>query len=176
MKLKGSLLGTNPVLVLVIGLPLVAVVASVATAIVTIAHPDGELPEQYHWEGFQLDRDFSRSHHATELAIRATLRNLGHAGTCEVELEMAGAAPEQLALTIAHATRPALDRRLQFQRMSTRSDAGETRATYAAPCVDMPQGHWRLELSDREQSWSIRQGLRGSLDLVRLDATTAEEG
>src|SRR5690242_13317222 len=56
----------NPVLWLAWGLPVVAVVASVITLFITIRHPDGQLPEQYHWEGFQLDRDFSRAARAAE--------------------------------------------------------------------------------------------------------------
>ena len=62
----------NPVLLLVIGLPLAAVLASFATLALTLEHRDTELPEQYHWEGFPLDRDFSRSEHATQLGVQAT--------------------------------------------------------------------------------------------------------
>jgi hypothetical protein len=165
----------NPALLLAIALPAAAVVASFVTLGITLAHPDSQLPEQYHWEGFQLDRDFSRAERASALGVRATFRNISSSGVCEIELQTAGAPPERLELTLAHATLPRLDQHVQFHRVSTEADPHAGRATYAAQCVAMPDAHWRLELSDAAQSWSVRSSVRGSLARVQLDATTAED-
>src|SRR6185369_12999205 len=74
----------NPVLMLAWGLPAVAVLASVASLMLTLHSPESELPEQYHWEGFQLDRDFSQAARATELKVHATLSGFGASGQCEL--------------------------------------------------------------------------------------------
>ena len=78
----------NPVLTLAWGLPAVAVAASVASLVVALRTPESELPEQYHWEGFQLDRDFSQAARATELKVHATLSGFGASRRCELELRI----------------------------------------------------------------------------------------
>jgi hypothetical protein len=158
----------NPVLMLVIGLPLVAVLGSFASLAVTLAHEDPPLPEQYHWEGFQLDRDFSRSERAASLGVQATLRNVAATGECEVELTVAGPAPEQLMLTLAHATRAGLDQNIVFHRTADGR-------TYVGHCRAIPEGHWRIELTDDAQTWSVRDSTRTISLPVRIDATTADD-
>ncbi len=165
----------NPVLILTFGLPLVAVLASFVTLGIVLAHPDSELPEQYHWEGFQLDRDFSRGERATALGVRAVTHDLGKAGPCQLELKISGAAPEALGLTVAHATNPALDRHVAFHRVSVEDEGKGASALYAGQCKATPEGHWRLELTDAAQTWSVRSSTRGSLEQVVLDAATAED-
>ena len=158
----------NPVLLLVVGLPLVAVLGSFASLGLVLTHPDTELPEQYHWEGFQLDRDFSRSERATQLGVRAVVMNVATSGPCKIHLRISGAPPEQLELTLAHATRAGLDQHLDFQR--DRADG-----TYVGQCSAIPDGHWRIELSDGAQSWSVRESVRGVMQPIHVDATTADD-
>src|SRR5689334_11574086 len=95
----------NPVLILAWGLPAVAVAASFASLFLTLRAPEGELPEQYHWEGFQLDRDFSLAARATALDVRARLSGFSSGGQCELTLVTSGVAPQALTLLIAHATK-----------------------------------------------------------------------
>jgi hypothetical protein len=158
----------NPVLLLVIGLPLAAVLGSFASLAVALQHQDTELPEQYHWEGFQLDRDFSRSAHAAQLRVRATLRGLSASGRCEIDLAIASAPPENLRLTLAHATRADLDQRIEFQRAADGN-------SYIGTCKSIPAGHWRVELMDAAQSWSVRDSTRDIVRPVRIDAITADD-
>jgi hypothetical protein len=158
----------NPVLMLVIGLPAVAVLGSFASLAVTLAHEDTELPEQYHWEGFQLDRDFSRSEQAAQLGVRATLRNLAVTGQCAVELAVAGTPPEELRLTLAHATRADFDQRIVFHRVGNGK-------VYVGHCRAIPGGHWRIELSDGVQTWSVRDSTRAISQPVEIDARTADD-
>jgi hypothetical protein len=157
----------NPALYLALGLPLMAVLASFATLGMTIAHPESELPEQYHWEGLQLDRDFSRGQRAADLHVRAQIEGLDRGGLCVLNLTMSAAAPQSLRMTIAHATLPARDVNLLFSRVSERSLGV---ATYSAPCASLGMGHWKLELSNFDRTWSIRQSLRGAIGRVTLDA------
>jgi hypothetical protein len=165
----------NPALLLVIALPALAVLASFASLAVTLAHPDSELPEQYHWEGFQLDRDFSRAERASALGIRAELHNFGGAGACEITLTMRGTAPQSVKLMLAHATQSSLDQRLTLARTSAPSEASRGKASYATLCRAIPSAHWRLELTDASETWSIRGSVRGSLQQAHLDAASAED-
>ena len=158
----------NPVLMLMIGLPLTAVLGSFASLALTLAHEDTELPEQYHWEGFQLDRDFSRSEEAARLGVQATLRNVASTGQCGIDLSIAGVPPEQLHLTLAHATRADFDQRIVFHRAADGN-------TYAGHCRAIPEGHWRIELTDAAQTWSVRDSTRAISQPVRIDAKTGDD-
>jgi len=158
----------NPVLMLAIGLPALAVLGSFASLAVTLGHPDTELPEQYHWEGFQLDRDFSRSERAMALGVRATLNDVARTGDCSINLQIAGQPPEQLSLTLAHATVATLDRHIDFLR-----EPGSGR--YVAQCKAIAEGHWRLELTDGARSWSVRDSVKGFPDRLLVDATTTDD-
>jgi hypothetical protein len=160
----------NPVLWIAVALPLVTVLASFATLGAALVHPDNELPEQYHWEGFRLDRDFARAQRASALGVRASFEGLGTAGRCVVRLELQGTAPRSLSLRLTHGTRSSLDQSLVFERVP--DEAG--RATFIGDCRKTPHGHWRAELNDAENGWSIRQNLRGSLADVVLSAGTVK--
>lgn len=153
----------NPVLMLAWSLPAVAVVASLLSLAITLHNPDGELPEQYHWEGFQLDRDFSRAARATELKVHAVLLGFGSGGECALALQISAPAPESLELLVAHATQPSQDQRVKFTRTAALG-------RYAGPCRPAAEGHWRVELVDATDDWAVRQSIRGSLDGAVVDA------
>jgi hypothetical protein len=160
----------NPVLMLAWGLPAIAVAASILSLIVALRSPESELPEQYHWEGFQLDRDFSQAARASELRAHATLSGFSESGRCELTLQIAGPAPEVLELLVAHSTRPTLDQRVTFTRASGIERQGKALEQYSGACRPAVDSHWRLELVDAENGWAVRQTVRGPLDGAVLDA------
>ena len=177
----------NPVLMLAWGLPAVAVVASVMSLLVAIRTPENELPEQYHWEGFQLDRDFSQAAKATSLKVQATLSGFDAGGRCELALRVDGTAPAALELLVAHATQPKLDQRVTFTRQAGGAPARDTRPgiaqaaggartdaaqRYSGTCEPAPDSHWRVELVDAKSGWAVRQTVRGPLDGAALDAVS----
>jgi hypothetical protein len=166
----------NPVFFLAWGLPAVAVMACLLTIFITVRNPDAQLPEQYHWEGFQLDRDFSRAARAAQLRVNATITGLNHPGVCELRLRMDEPKPDLLVLTLAHGTKPALDQRVTFQRVPVQPGWNDAASRYRAQCQSLPEGHWRVELVDAVNDWSIRQNVRGSLDHVTLDAVAGARG
>jgi hypothetical protein len=155
----------NPVLVLALGIPLLAVIASFLTLFLAIAKPDGELPEQYHWEGFKLDRDFEQSKRAAALNVRATVTRT-QAGICRLELSVKDTPPAALTLVLTHATQPGHDRTLNLTRASLKHEG----ASYEAPCVPVPNAHWRVSLSDDQGAWSLRQYTVGALNNWTLTA------
>jgi len=164
----------NPVLLLAWGLPAVAVVASVLTLVVAVRTSDGQLPEQYHWEGFQLDRDFSRAARAAELKVHASVTGLDRAGPCELRLRMEGVAPDELLLRLAHGTRGELDRHITFKRIPAEPGWRDSSALYRGVCTDLPEGHWRIELADSVNGWAIRKSVRASLGLLTLDGIVGD--
>jgi hypothetical protein len=161
----------NPVLALAWGLPAVAVAASVLSLLMALRTPESELPEQYHWEGFQLDRDFSQAARATQLKVRASLVGFDASGRCELELSMTGSVPKSLELLVAHATQPRLAQRVKLMRVADSArGVDSSSARYSGSCAAAPDSHWRLELVDARGGWAVRQALHGPLDGATLDA------
>lgn len=155
---------TKPVnfgLLLTIGLPLFAILASLSAAVVAFTRGDPTLPDEYHWEGMSLDRDFADSRRATELNVRATLQLPAHDGVCRIALRLSGERPEALLLKLVHATRPELDRQVRLTPAAS---------YYEGVCGPVPPGHWHLELAGASGNWSVRQDVFGSLDNTRITA------
>jgi len=140
----------NPVLWLVIALPLLAVVASLTSLALAVTRGDPELPKD--WEGAALDRDQQRLTLAASEGITATISYRPDTQHCAIALH--GAAPAQLRLDLVHPTDPRADRRLTLAR------AGES---YEADCAGLPVAHWWLEVSDDTGRWMLRGRTVGRL-------------
>jgi hypothetical protein len=151
----------NSGLLVAIGLPLFAIFASVGVAVVAFTRGDPTLPDEYHWEGMSLDRDFADARRAADLNVHATLRMVPSTGTCRLTVQLDGASPPVVTLSLVHATHPDLDRRVRLQR---------TDAAYEGHCGVVPSGHWHLELSDVAGSWSVREDVVGALDGTNINA------
>jgi hypothetical protein len=151
----------NPGLLVTIGLPLFAIFASVGTAVVAFTRGDPTLPDEYHWEGLSLDRDFADARRAQDLNVRAMLQVSTSTGMCRVALTLEASSPSVLTLNLVHATHPNLDRQVRLPR---NGDA------YEGHCGEVPSGHWHLELSDLSGSWSVRKDVSGVLDGTYINA------
>lgn len=160
----------NPVLMLTFALPLIAVIAGVATLMIAVERGDSSLPEQYHSEGLQVDQDFKRAKHAAERQVTALIKNLGSGAACTVELRAQGVLPDSLRVSLTHGSEPARDQHVVFLRVASPHPSEVDSATYLARCNAIPSGHWRLELADSMNTWSIRRNLSGPLDVVALSA------
>jgi hypothetical protein len=138
----------NPVLWLVIGLPLLAVAGSVTSALLAVGGDDAPLPERYHWEGSQLAADEARLDAAARRGISGRFGFDAATGECRVVLR--GAAPPELHLYLTHGTLARLDQHVLLRR------SGDA---YVGHCAPLGSGHWWLELADASRSWLIRQRL-----------------
>jgi hypothetical protein len=153
----------NAGLVVTIALPVFAILASTAAAVIAFTQGDAVLPGQYHWEGEQLDRDFANSQRAAALGVQARLWLLD--GTCRLSLQVTGKAPPALELRLVHGTQPQLDQRVRLVR------EGATDG-YEGPCSKPPAGLWHVELLEPTGAWSLQEDVSGTLDGARIAATT----
>jgi hypothetical protein len=151
----------NSGLLVMVGLPLFAILASVGVAVVAFTRGDPTLPDEYHWEGLSLDRDFADARRAADLNVRATVQVWPGSGICRVTIQLNAASPSGLTLNLVHATHPDLDRQIRLPR---------TGSVYEGQCGVIPSGHWHLELSDGTGSWSVRQEVVGALDGISITA------
>lgn len=157
----------NPIVVLIIGLPLFAVLASVGTAVLAFTRGDPVLPDEYHWEGQTLDHDFALSERAVQLKVSAALHLEPVAGVCHLTLRLDGSLPPAVDVSLTHVSQPALDRRIRFTRTAQTS-------SYSARCSTLPAAQWHVELRDVGRSWSFRDEAAGRLATVNLPASSTE--
>jgi hypothetical protein len=154
----------NSGLLVTLGLPLFAILASTGVAVIAFTRGDPTLPDEYHWEGMSLDRDFAAADRAAALNVHAIVSAVPSAGKCRLTLQLDAAPPSAVTLKLVHATHPDLDRQVRLARSGT---------AYEGQCGAIPSGHWHLELSDVSGGWSVRREVVGSLDGVAVDARTA---
>ncbi len=144
----------NPVLWLVIGLPALAVIASLASYAIAVLHGDKELPASYHWEGKGLDSDEARIAEAGRLGLTAQVQVDAAAGRCTVLLP--SPAGDAIDLDFTHPTETSADRHLVLRR----DGAG---ATYGAACAPLPAAHWWVQVGDTANRWLLRGRAEGAL-------------
>jgi uncharacterized protein len=150
----------NPVVWIMIGVPLAAVCASVLTLFLAARGSEPPLPPQYSWEGDALDRDFARADRAAALGAAAELGF--DAGRVRVALDFSASTqdlPPELDLRLTHATLPALDRTIRVVR-----EAGS--AGYSADLPVLQRGHWHVELAGAD--WRLRGRFEAPVSYVRL--------
>jgi hypothetical protein len=155
----------NPLVLLIIGLPLTAVLASVGTAVLAFSRGDPPLPDQYHWEGDKLDHDFAQSNRAVQLNLNATLDLQPRKGICHLTLRLDGIPPAAVDVALIHVSNPALDRHVRFLRTGVE-------ALYSATCTPLPAARWHVELSDLGNSWSFRGAAAGELKTITLSSSS----
>ena len=137
----------NGTVVLVAGILGVAIVFSLAASVVAIRGADPELPNDYHWEGAQFERDVALARRADDLRVRALLRVDAAGGVCRLSLKSAGPQPARLTLVFIHGTDERLDRRVRLMR---------NRDGYEGACGPLLGSHYHVELADEPMTWRIR--------------------
>lgn len=143
---KKSSWRAEPMVWLLIALPLSAVLASAVTIWIANHNADTLVKEEYVKEGFAVRQASERDHLAAELGLSAALSVLPGGLTLDLTGHL-NPLPERLLLTLAHPTDPNQD--LVLSLMSVR--AGHYTADYA----EIPSGKRHLELAPLDKSWRL---------------------
>jgi hypothetical protein len=69
-------------------------------------------------------------------------------------VELHGAAPPALLLTLTHPTQQGADRHVRLLPVGT---------VYAANCAALPAAHWWVQLADEQGQWLLRARVQGAL-------------
>lgn len=126
--------------------PAIVVVAGVITAWIAISTNDGVVADDYYKRGLAINQALARDAEAANHGYRARLV-IGEGGGEIVTHLPAGQSAGPLYLHLAHAGRPALDRKVTLQ---WRADGA-----HAAALPPLSAGHWRMTLEDPARSWRL---------------------
>lgn len=147
----------EPMIWLVAGLPLVAVVASFASYFIAADKPDTLVDAGYHKEGMAPGKDTSREQRAAALAIAGELEM----GNAISKLKLAGklaVMPTSIQLHLIHPTQSAQDIHIQLQ------GNGQGEYSGSVPNIDHGKRQWVIEPNDKD--WR----LSGELTLPLAEA------
>lgn len=153
----------SPVVWVMIGIPVIAVLASFTTLALAIRGAEPELPASYHWEGAALDTDLARLKAAQTLGVRGSLE-LRADGNVALRPQFADASytpPPSLTLRLSHATLAREDRVLALRRDGN---------VWLARTTALPAGHWLLELTDGKD-WLLRREFTAPRDSIEIGST-----
>ena len=130
---------------ILIGLPLSAVIAGIATLIIAIENQDGLVAEDYYKQGLAINRVLAREKHASDLGLTAQLMVSGK--RIRIRLDSEGAFPDSIRLRFVHPTRAGEDRE---------TDLNSTAAGwYEGILPPLSDGHWRLHIEDAQSTWRL---------------------
>jgi uncharacterized protein len=140
--------------------PAAVIVAGVITVYLAIASNDGLVADDYYKRGLAINQTLSRDAVARHLELRA--RIAFSPDFASVTVSFAGKAPPgQLMLNLAHAVRPALDKRLPLT-----ARAGVGVGDYEAAFPALPAGRWQVTVEDAGRTWRLVGGMAAPRDAV----------
>lgn len=137
---------SEPIVWLLIALPVTAVVASLTTMWIAAKNADTLVKEEYVKEGLAVRQASERDLNAAALGIAGSL--IAEPG--RLSLTLTGrltTPPERLTLTLVHPTDPAQDRVVLME--------SDGRGGYAAVFTALPETRHRLELMPSDKSWRL---------------------
>ena len=136
----------NPVLVLVLAIPLLAVVMGSVTLYLAFSGADTLVKDNYYREGLAINQEFDTEKQAAALQIHAMLT----VSQSEVAATLQSDAPHpaELQLALLHPLLPEHDRELVLARQADGS--------YRAILPEVPVGSYHIRLGNDEQGWLLR--------------------
>jgi len=137
-----------PLVWMLIGLPLSAVIGSMITIYFAVTTEDGLVADDYYQKGKEINLDLARDRAATAYQLKATI-TIDYASrqlTLQFDKGTLQLKPETLQLAFFHATRQGND----FELSLNTSLQGD----YYALLPTLSQGKWHLQLSDA--NWRLK--------------------
>lgn len=141
----------EPIMWLVVGLPLTAVIASFVTLIIAARSFDGLVADDYYKQGLEINQRLHRNDAAQALDLKASIQRLGDDPLMRIVIR--GNAqfmpPDTVEVTLTHATRSGID----VMVLAPRHGDG----SYAFPNPNLAPGRWHIAISTSE--WRITESL-----------------
>lgn len=153
----------QPMVWLIIALPLTAVIASIITVIIAARTADTLVQGDYRKEGLAFSQSTERDQRAAELGLSAHIQRDGPS----LRLDLHGRldAPDQLTLHMAHPTQAERDLSLTLSHLGGQQ--------YAAQIPETQGVNWQVLLEPVDQSWRLAGRWDSQLgDTLNLNAVT----
>ncbi len=132
-----------------IGLPLSAVFAGIATLFVAMDEPDSLVVGDYYKQGIAINRTLAREEAARALGLQGTLRIEVATGNISLVLDsVGGVGLDTLQLKLIHATRDRHDRQVTLNALGDGRYGGSLQEP-------LNLGGWLVHLEPADEAWRI---------------------
>ncbi len=149
----------EPLVWLLIGIPLSAVIMGMILLTLAIQSYSGLVVDDYYKKGKQINRVIARDKFAYELGLAADLRFAEDAIEILFDPSVSFVPGDVIELDLVHATRPGLDQRLRLERRDTR--------LYRSRLELAGEGRWNVAV--QTEDWRITGSMQyPGLTAVRL--------
>lgn len=131
-----------------IALPGSVVIASVATIILAVSHPDAVVVDDYYKAGLAINRDLSRE----QLAIQLDIKSQMHISDHHVKLTLnasKGGLPSRLLLRFMHPTLSDRDQTILLKPTDT--------MTFTGDIATLANGAWNVSIESEAPAWRIQK-------------------
>ncbi len=137
----------EPLVWMLILIPLTAVAMGVLILVLAIRSDDGLVADDYYQQGKQINRVLARDRAAAARGLAGDVELDSARGELRVRLDAGAprASPENVEFQLLHATRAGFDKRMVLARAAD--------GAYRAPLPELAPGHWYLQLS--AQDWRL---------------------
>lgn len=137
----------EPLVWMVIAIPLTAVAMGAVILTLAIRSDDGLVVDDYYRQGKQINRVLARDRAAATRGLQGRVEFDDARRQLLIRLTAAdpAALPDQVELKFLHATRGGLDKTLILPRQAD--------GAYRAPPPELAQGHWNVQLA--AQDWRL---------------------
>lgn len=150
----------QPLVWLVIGIPLSAIVAGFITLGIALQTDHSPVADDYYKRGLAMNRDLSRLDAARALGLEAQLRVAGGGVEARLASREQAPLPPQLTLRMTHATLPGHDQVLPLAQVQP--------GLYRAALPPLKAGRYHLVLESGP--WKLLGGWQGGADWIGLTA------
>lgn len=142
----------EPLVWMLILIPLTAVIGGIATLILAVQSDDGLVADDYYWRGKQINRVLSRDQAAATKAINADLSFDFGRGVVRAELRARDGVnlPNTVHFALLHATRAGLDRVLELNRTP--------QGSYHGLLPVLASGRWYVQIE--AEDWRLTGAMR----------------
>lgn len=137
----------EPLVWLVISLPLSAVVAGFYTLWLAVRSADGLVVDDYYREGLAINRELARDERATALGLEASILLTATRFDLQLSAATTSTLPAQLKVQLLHPTRRGLDRTLLLNATAP--------GHYASQLTPLPAGRWHVLIEHAD--WRLSQ-------------------
>ena len=133
----------QPMMWLVIAIPLAAVVMGVTTIILAVVSDDGIVADDYYRRGLEINQTLERDRMAARHDLNAVVMmdTDGKVVHARLHANSAFRFPDRIQLSLSHATQSGLDLRLTLTQTAGRS--------YRAGLPELSLGRWYVQLHSR---------------------------
>lgn len=145
----------NPMMLLVVGIPLLSVVVSFSFLTIALKTFDGVVVDDYYRQGKEINRLLQRDENARLIGLRAEVSFKNSAVLVNLQSNDTQQWPSEINLGILHPTQDGYDISVSLRTTSTDPQLEGTTHQYLGYAPEFQKGEWILQLSTSE--WRLQR-------------------